>query len=156
MRMAAVVILLLVGCTEKAPAHSWGPLKKTLEETTKVEAFRIGWDTGGKEPAYPDWPVTAGPVALDVSTSRELVALLLNPKSYSDNLKPCEPMPGVKVRWKKEGQEVQVVFCFECSTLWFYSQEKQRDQREFDPVEKKLIALMKRIFPKDDAIQSLK
>jgi hypothetical protein len=155
MRAIAATFLVLAGCAEELPAPSWGPLQSTLEKATQVEAFRIG-RPDGKEPPYPDWPVVSGPVALDASMSRELVTLLLDPKSFSDNPKPCEPLPGVKVRWRLDSREVQVVFCFECSTLWYYSSEKRRDQREFDPVEKKLVSFMKKAFPKDPEIQALK
>src|SRR5213076_338065 len=96
------------------------------------------------------------PVAIDAPTAKQFTALLLDPKSFSNDPKPCEPLPGVKVWWTKGPGKVEIVFCFECSTLYMYSQEGQQVAREFDPVEKAFAGLMKKVFPGDADIRSLK
>ena len=125
-----------------------------MRSATRVEAFRIS--AGHETNDFVTLPPSSGPVAVDADLAKQLAEILLDPKSFSDNPKPCEPSPGIRVVWWKGSLEVHTVFCFECSELWFYSQEKRRDQREFDPVEQRLAAIMKKIFPKDHDIQQLK
>lgn len=157
MRISAAALLLLAGCGGEHEAGAvWGPLTGVLESPTRIEAFRINMPEGKEGAAYTDWPVSSGPVVLDGAIGKELSAILLDPRSYSTAPKPCEPRPGVKVRWWSGARRVEMVFCFECATLWVYSDAGRGVQREFDPAGKRLVAVMKRIFPKDPQIQALK
>jgi hypothetical protein len=155
--MVVVALLAVTGCAkENNSSFTWGPFRSVLESSAQIEAFRIKMPVGNENAAYTDWPVARGPVDVDVVTGRQLATILLDPKSYSDTPKPCEPMPGIKLRWVDGTRRVEIVFCFECSTLYLYSGEGQRVQREFDPAEKALVAIMKRIFSGDPQIQRLK
>src|SRR6185436_8642908 len=132
MKRIAAVLLLLAGCSKPPPptpvVHAWGPLQSTLTSASRVEAFRLS-EPENERLGYENWPAQSGPVAVEAAVAKELVDLLLDPKSFSDNPKPCEPRPGVRVIWTSGSQEVQAIFCFECSTLWLYSKEKWRDER---------------------------
>lgn len=155
--LAAGLLLAAGGCGQAAVEKSFDGVEAVLRSPTKVEAFRVGTADGNPHSTdYRAMPETAGPVAVDPATASELARILLDPKSYSPHPKPCVPNPGVKLRFTAGSRTVEVFLCFECSELFVYEGARSRGALEFDPAHGSLVIVVKRLFPKDPAIQALK
>ena len=149
------VLLLLAGCGgQEKPAGVLG----TLEAATAAEAWRIAGDP--RKPGdydYFAYSVISGPVSLSNSLRSELTKTLWDPRIRSDNVHPCIPSPGVKVRYSRpNAAPLWIFFCFECHELFVYEDAAQQDHKGFDDAVGDLAAVMKKIFPNDAVIQGLK
>jgi hypothetical protein len=98
---------------------------------------------------------------LSVSTNlaKELSHVLLNEKSYefSNGSTPrgCLLQPIVAVTYSDGKREVDVFFDFECTVLNVKSQTKDIGN-VFTPSRGQIVRIIKKIFPNDSEIQSLK
>jgi hypothetical protein len=160
-RAAVLALIAMAGCGDSAteppggvPSGPWIGLAAALVSPRAVDAWTI---FGGTEPSYFNYPESSRRTPVDAARAKEMAAILADPKSFSDNPKPCEPRPGVKVRYSRvKGEPIWLFFCFDCEELFIYEGSASRGSKEIDPSAKALSALMKRIFPKDSGIQSLK
>lgn len=160
MRRLLGVLLVLAGCGDSEPAAApnalWTTRAAALKSAASADAWRIGGDPagGGDFFAYRE---ISGPLALSEPQRKELVALLVDPKVLDDALHPCILNPGVKVRFTRPGGiPVWVFFCFECTEVVVYEDRQRREHKGFGGDGGALARFMKRIFPKDTAIQGLK
>mgnify|MGYP006969408098 CR=1 FL=1 len=126
-----------------------------VNEATTVEAFRL--PTGSFFQESPEkYTMTSGPVAVSAATAEKLRAALLDPKTYGwDFAKGCEPDFGVRIRFTKGKETVDVFFCFGCDILAVYFNGKRTGDEDFDDARPAFVAAAKALFPKDEAIQGL-
>ena len=83
--------------------------------------------------------------------------LLIDPDTYLWNVaKSCEFMPGVVLRLADAKTQVDVLICFSCDELEIYTNGKRAGHEDFDPRRADLLHVAKKLFPKDEKIQSLK
>ncbi len=103
-----------------------------------------------------DFKILSGPIAVAEAERKNLQSVLLANDSYLwDVAKGCEPDYGVRIEFSKGDDKLDVLFCFGCSQLQIYRNGESLAGEEFDPIEKKLTEIAKRIFPDDEVIQSL-
>ncbi len=159
MRKASWALILMTACGGGDPKVDalWAGLEGAVRSPQKVEAFRLA-QPDKPEMDYPAVKETAGPVALDASSTKEVSTLLLDPASYYRGApKKCLPTPGVKLKFTgSSGSAVWVYLCFECKILIVYDGSTLRGQDDFDPAAPALATIVKKLFPKDAAIQALK
>jgi hypothetical protein len=162
-RTIGLLLLLSLGCDGGGthepqggkPSGSWIGLKAALEHPGAVDAWTIAGDP--RKGSYFDYPESSKRIPVDTDAAASLSAILSDPKSFSGNPKGCIPVPGVKIRFSRTGLDpVWLFFCFDCEELFIYEGFLERESKEIDPSTKKLVALMKKIFPKSSSIQSLK
>ena len=132
-----------------------------LARAEKVQAFRVkhtienARDKQRKQ--IRGYPVLSGPHPVDKKVAGNLVRLLQDKSTYDfERDKGCEMVPGVVVVFTHQRTKVELVLCFECDQLEIYVGDKNTGYEDFDPARPKLLKLVKRIFPKDQAIQGLK
>ncbi len=100
---------------------------------------------------------------VSTNLAAQLSKLLLDESSYPHYSglvipKGCLPEPAVVVAFSDGKKNVDVFFCFECAILIIKTDENPTKiglQTDFDPSRDKLLQVMKKIFPKDQQIQSL-
>jgi hypothetical protein len=99
---------------------------------------------------------------VSTNLASQLSNLLLDQTSYPHNdglwAKNCLPEPAVVVTFSNGKKNVDIFFCFECNILIVKTNEKVMTdglQTDFDPGHAKILAVIKKIFPKDQQIQSL-
>ena len=87
---------------------------------------------------------------------QKLSSIIENPNTYFRYEVPpdCLFRPGVAFRFKDKKTKVDLLVCFSCSELRYYMDGKVVGQSFFKP--KKLLSLVKKLFPNDEKIQSLK
>ena len=157
----ALVILLQAcsnGNTAKAPPTApepservamlmggW-PHAKAITDTGKATAFRIMRDP---DDDFKEKIISKG-IALTAEQRAQLVALLADDASYGwDVAKGCEPMPGVLVTFEDGATYARARFCFSCQMVGFTPGNRE----DFDPINAKLVAWVKGVFPGDELIQ---
>lgn len=124
----------------------------TIKNAEKITVFRIEINTQNDGKSTEKILSTT---SIPKEKIPNITKLLSDENSYawpSPN-KKCEPKPGVLIVFEKGDQKVSARFCFECQIVLFG--EVKQTQADFDPINKKLITLMKEIFPKDEVIQKL-
>jgi len=158
------VLLLLSGCGEPARQSKLltPSVKSVLGSPDSVRVFRLHPDPVGKgakeSVTWADARTTAE-VVPDAATMKELSALLSDPRTYDfEGGKGCIPHPGVKVCFMRGAATVDACLCFECLMMCFYGSGASGDDAwvDFDPGAPALTRLVKKLFPNDPAIQSLK
>tara|TARA_Y100000588_G_scaffold135469_1_gene149014 strand:+ start:1365 stop:1751 length:387 start_codon:yes stop_codon:yes gene_type:complete len=94
--------------------------------------------------------------ALTYGARQELSSIIDNPNTYFRYEVPpdCLFRPGVAFRFKDKRTKVDLLVCFSCSELRYYMDGKVVGQSFFQS--KKLLSLVKELFPDDEKIQSLK
>lgn len=103
--------------------------------------------------------ITSDGPALSSEQAGWLRRAIHDEKSYRlspSAVKPCGPMPGVTIRFIRDGRSVDVALCFECNIWQFYDGDRYLFGEDFDPIEQPLIDLVKSLFPDDPVIQGLK
>ena len=155
-----VVVFANVACgkdqPEKTAADVLGGQEviETILKADKVEAYRLK-DQFFKE-KLSEYEASAGPIKLDAKQAQSLSQTVAAYDSYErETPKGCEPVFGVRTTFSRGDQQVDVVYCFECQILAVYHQGKRVGGGQFDPAQRKLEALAKQMFPKDEAIQGL-
>ena len=153
-----IAIPLLAGCDNKGTRarQFLGPTAATvLDAPSRIEGWRIRGDAGKAPTTGPSKP-------LDPALARELATILLDDGTYLfDAAKGCIFQPGVGLRvWRGE-KSFDVILCFKCDELKIVSPDPKTKDRpytieDFDNARPALIALVKKAFPDDAEIQSLK
>ena len=87
---------------------------------------------------------------------KALSQILLNPNTYFEHSVPvdCGFRPGIAFRFSDGIIEVDVLVCFSCRELRYYSAGKLVGESHFKSPE--ILALTKKLFPDDKIIQALK
>ena len=158
---APLLLLLAVGCSSSAisstatgEGRASARVQKliggeaalaTIRNPDKIEAFRHA------EKSYPrpleEYEVVKGPVEVSPQLGRQLAELLSADNSYLwDLAKGCEPDYGVRIRFTRGDQQVNVLFCFGCDILEFLPGGKSED---FDSIRPQLVKIVKQIFPEE-------
>jgi hypothetical protein len=156
----ALLLVLLSGCAGPTLTQDFLPPveKDIVAFPDRVEVSRLTDGPispgGRKRIEWQDWP-TSGPVLLaDVPTSRELSAILSDPRSFAPGPpRSSIPRPGVKVRFTRNLHSVVAMLSFDSKGATFYGSGQQAN---FDPSAPELTRLIKKLFPDDAVIQSLK
>ena len=135
----------------------------------KVEAFRVasrrddienGLDKSGER--IDGYRITAGPVTVDANAADVLRKSLLSPEAYywgrGDD---CMFEPGVAIRFistnaRRDVSTVEVIICFKCSDVEFWHDAKVTGYQSFRAHDDLFLTAIKKVFPKDAEIQSLK
>lgn len=127
----------------------------TVRNASSVTAYRL------KSPAtdhrlLSDYEMTAGPISVSDASTAELRAMLLDSSLYRwDTAKGCEPDFGVRIRFQRGNDAVDVLFCFDCDILGVYDNGVAVGGEDFDDFRNRLLVIVKDMFPDDEAIQSL-
>ncbi len=136
-----------------------------LSEAKVCIAYRIDGFQSGQEPLPPTgkpqdihgYPVTSTAVPIDNESRAKLSEVLAAPDTYLwDVDKACEFLPGVALRLTGGDVNVDILICFSCDELEIYRNENLAGHEDFDPRRSDLLRLVKKLFPDDKAIQSLK
>ncbi len=106
--------------------------------------------------------IAGGPL-LDAAQMALVRDLLFADESYEFEIaKGCVPVPGVLLRAWQGGRHADLYLCFEC-LMWSVTVDTPADRfppgnewEDFDPVSRRLAALVKALFPADAAIQALR
>lgn len=154
-RWAILALAALAGCAESRFENVWSASRDVMRSATKVEVHRL--DVPEKRDSnYWSWPTKTGPVALDAATSKRLVDLLLDEKSYEwGSPKACLPEPGVKITMTDGKRKVSILICFDCVDLFIRAPDGKVTVASFVPSFKVLAAIVAPLFPNDPQIQSL-
>ena len=141
---------------ELEPLFGPGNAQLVVAKPTTVRAYRLA-DDSFYQADVADYEVISGPVDVGDELAMQAAALLLDPDSYLwDAAKGCEPVYGVRLEFVQGETTVDVAFCFDCDILSVYTQGKAVGGEDFDNIRPQLVGIMQKIFPKDEAIQSLK
>lgn len=132
-----------------------------IEAPEKVTAYRVTRAGVLQHARAPEtiagFEILGGPFDVDAATAAELRAILADDSVYDfERAKGCEFMPGVALRFAKSGAQVDVLFCFSCDELAAYEGAKRVGGEDFDKARPRLLAIVKRLFPEDEKLQSLK
>lgn len=130
---------------------------ETLSKPARVEAYRIEerQTTDKTVKAIGSYPVISGPVEVDADAAEKLRRVLLDAGSYQwETAKGCKFQPGVVVRFAGK-QTVDVLFCFSCDEIVVLVDAKRVGGEDIDNVRGQLLAIVKKLFPEDKAIQQL-
>lgn len=132
---------------------------EVLKSPSRVEAFRIASEPGeapADRTSIGHYPATSAAVEVDAETSKELSTLLLDPDTYDFlRAKGCEFVPGVGLRLYREPSRVDIALCFSCDELMIFREGRRVGFEDFDAARPRLVAIVKRLFPDDEAIQAL-
>jgi hypothetical protein len=102
------------------------------------------------------YPIASGEKPVEHDVVERLLQVLVDSDSYYwKNGKACKLDPGVGMRFRKSDTEIGLVFCFTCDQLFIAFGEHKR-LVDTDPARGALLDIMKRIFPEDEIIQSLR
>ncbi len=172
MKVCALVLIVVAGCMAATKPGSVDVRVRDLFggeanvapvlKPAKVEAFRVA--SARIQPAgdavatkkIGDWPITSGPITVDAKTAAELTAVFSNPATYDwDSAKGCEFDPGVAFRFTDESGSTDVLLCFSCDEMAVVRGGKRIGGEDTDSARQKLVAIAKRLFPQDEAIQAL-
>ncbi len=156
----ALALLMLVGCGGPTLTEDLLPPaeQEIVATPDTVHAWRLQDGPispgGRKRIEWQNWP-TAGPMlTVDVLTARELSAILSDPRSFAPGpLRSSIPRPGIKLRFTRGLRAVVAMLSFDSKGATFYGTGQQAN---FDPSAAALIRIIKRLFPEDAVIQSLK
>jgi hypothetical protein len=103
------------------------------------------------------------PVTIPLAQVQEIQALLRRPSSYDwgPSAKSCIVDYGVFLTFSSGQRTVPVALCFNCNWLGIFDGEDDNaasvnTEDDFDPVRKKLVRIIKSIYPSDAEIQELK
>jgi len=107
-------------------------------------------------PSLHGYSILSDAEALTFGARQKLSSIIENPNTYFRYEVPpdCLFRPGIAFRFKDKKTKVDLLVCFSCSELRYYMDGKVVGQRFFKS--KKLLSLVKKLFPDDEIIQSLK
>jgi hypothetical protein len=131
------------------------PAVETVKNASSVKAFRLRSPSDHHE-ALADYQTIGDPVEVSPAAAAQLRNLLLDRTAYEwDSAKGCIPDYGVRIQFQREGDEVDVLLCFECDVLAVYHNGQDVGGEDFDNISSQLAAIVKELFPNDAAIQAL-
>ena len=165
-----VYLLLLVlfasGC--RRGGTDWRILKlyggttsvELLRHAPKVQAFRLAPPGAAPKPgevhAGP-YVASAAPVEIPVDVVAELSAILVDPETYDwRRVKRDAFRPQVGLWFVRGAYILEIALDLETAQITAYAGEQPMGAEDFDAARPRLLALVKRVFPNDAAIQSLR
>jgi hypothetical protein len=157
--------ILLTGCSQSSPnadrsaevekRFGGKDSAKLLTNHDKVEAFRLV-DSEGRE-TIDEYETVGDPVVVPAESAAKLGKLLSADDSYLwDVAVGCKPDYGVRIKFTRGDNALDVLFCFKCGMLATYVDGNRVSGAIFDPIHADLVKFMKSLFPKDEVIQKLK
>jgi hypothetical protein len=159
---AALTLAACTGCAgSRVEALYGGPDGMAAIETPeKVTAYRVIRPGILKYVRAPDmlagYEILSGPVDVDAASAAELGAIFADDSIYDwERAKACEFEPGVALRFARAGSNLDVLLCFSCDELAAFREDKRLGSEDFDVARPRLLAVVKRLFPGDEKIQSL-
>jgi hypothetical protein len=154
MRTVALLPLLALAACSSRGDDIFGDTKGAVRSPEKVRAFRLAKQQKPFAGAYSDWPLDGAPVEVDPALAAELAKLLFDDASYRPKDAPpkaCIFNPGVRIDFTRGGVTAPLYLCFDCLQL-----VGPKGGADFDPADRAFGAVVKKLFPKDPEIQSLK
>ena len=102
------------------------------------------------------YAILSDAVTLSFGSRKELSSIIENPDTYFRHSTPidCSFRPGVAFRFNDKKTRVDLLVCFTCNELRYYLDGKVVGQSYFKSQE--LRALVKKLFPNDKKIQTLR
>ena len=164
-----ILWLLALSSCQKSQNSYWknNAMGKAISTTSFTNphmtcaAYRVddsypGEDNKKEAPNLHGYAILSDAEALTFGTRQELSSIIENPNTYFRYEVPpdCLFRPGVAFRFKDKKTKVDLLVCFSCSELRYYLDGKVVGQSFFKS--KKLLSLVKGLFPDDEKIQSLK
>ena len=134
--------------------------RAVVENPERVQIYRL--TPLADEQAYSDqiadYPVASGPFNVSDGAAAEIAEAILSPGTYywGSEAKACAPQFGVRVAFIRGTEQVDVLFCFECRILCVGHGGTLVGSGSFDYAPPELLAAVKRLFPDDAEIQSLR
>ena len=170
--VCSLALAVASGCTGRAKIETIDPrvlelfggqenLAPILKPAT-VEAFRVrSWklrateEQGTAENSIADWPILAGPIAVDLATRTELTAMLPNPGTYEwESTTACKIVPGVAFRFSDAKGSTEILLCFTCGQIAVVRDGKIVAVTDLGS-SAQFLSIAKRLFPDDTEIQGL-
>jgi hypothetical protein len=96
---------------------------------------------------------------IDVSPAQfdQIHELLSAPnRNFFGSSKECIPHYGVRVRFERDGETIDVNLCFACKQLAVVRDGEIVGEGDFDLVNRELVTISRKLFPDDAEIQALK
>ena len=164
-----ILCLLALSSCQKTQNSYWknDAMKKALSTTSftnphmtcavyRVDDSYPGEDKNKEAPALHGYAILSDAEALTFGARQELSSIIENPNTYFRYEVPpdCLFRPGVAFRFKDKKTKVDLLVCFSCRELRYYLDGKVVGQSFFKS--KKLLFMVKELFPDDEKIQSLK
>lgn len=159
-RAAIGFAILLTGC-----GHAKGDLRTVfgsdeamaiVRSADNVTAYRLPSPSGEHE-SLADYEMVAGPVEVPSKTIQQLREALLNDAGYEwSAVKTCLPDFGVRLKFARGDDSVDVLLCFKCKMLAVYHNGTEVGGEDFDSIYQQLVAVTKSLFPRDPEIMALK
>lgn len=134
---------------------------QTVAAPDKVEAILLRplpTEKQGRPTPLDEFEARSEPVKVDEATAKQLGKALTSSKSFDPPglAVACIPIYGVQLVFQKGEDRVDVLICFECGTILTFHNKKKVKGALFERTPASLIAAMKKTFPEDKAMQSLK
>ena len=154
-----LVVALAAGCGDPAGdlTEVFGRPQAidTVKNASSVKASRLRSPSDHHE-SLADYATIGDPVDVSEMAASRLRDLLLDRTAYEwDSAKGCIPDYGVRIQFQHEGDEMDVLLCFECDVLAVYHNGQDAGGEDFDDIKSQLAAVVKELFPDDAAIQAL-
>jgi hypothetical protein len=152
--IAPLTILALSACSPSRGDGIFGDSAGVVRSPERVLALRLAKQQRPFAGAYADWPADGAPVAVDPALAAELARLLFDDASYRPADAPpktCIFNPGVRIDFVRGASTAPLYLCFDCLQL-----VGPKGGADFDPAARAFGAVVKKLFPKDPEIQSLK
>ncbi len=93
---------------------------------------------------------------MDAKSAAELTAILTSADTYWwDIAKGCEFEPGVAIRFTDAAASTDVLLCFACNEMAVFRGGTRVGGEDTDNARATLVAIARRLFPDDAAIQAL-
>jgi len=134
-------------------------------EADKATVYRIHSPKDSENPERPDlhragkvYEYTVGESSsLSGDTMEKFRELITNPRiDDPDSAKGCIPNYGIRVRYQKGDNTIDINLCFECDMMVASDGKKVIGSSDFDSIHANLVSLIKPLFPQDKIIQKLK
>ena len=168
---APIILLILTSCGGQLSGRksvesivggqSALQLVNNLKSIQSCEAYRIDDSYPGESDLIFDkkingYGVISGPVNLEIPDRSLMTKVLVDSGTYFDRMKPidCLFRPGIAFRFLDASSELNLLICFSCNELKFFSSGENVGRSYFKQTEFKNLA--KRLFPNDESIQLLK
>jgi hypothetical protein len=162
-----LLLLLVVVAACKRSGPDWRILQLysgetslgLLREPSKVQAFRV--DAAPRKPAHGEvhagpFVATAPPVDVPKDAAQELSNLLLDAETFDwrRGAKPFRPQVGL---WFVRGAYVlEIALDFDTAQLRVYAGDQPLGSQSVAPSRDRFLAVAKRLFPDDAALQALR
>jgi hypothetical protein len=129
----------------------------TVAHPDKVAVYRLDPNlerTGNL--TLEEFRITSDPIEPSHEVASRLAALLASPESYWDAPSACMPMYGVRVRFERAADRVDLLLCLECDESLIFSNGRFIGYGFFVPAHDPLVRVVQELFPDDKEIQGLK